>query len=678
MKQIKFELLRHGPPNNQLLSPLTQYLAICENHPATTLQVPFEHNQFLHRLRALSYALGQESRAFQVKDTAQVLADLLGKVPGLVAEMNRDDALNDDSGLRLRDPNRATHLRMILSASELALLPFELTLSPPGFPGSGQPLLLQFKDPICMTREVRRVAERSWNWPQNPKVLFIYASPGNVGAVPWQDHLETLRRLLEPWANYAEPDEQKRFDEHLTVLPNASCAMIERACAQDDFSHVHILAHGIEYSDGYDTRFGLALHDPQPMTNDGVDRVSGERLATALRAVRATGSRRLASPLVVTVASCDSGNQGTVGGLGGSVAFALHQAEIPMVIASQFPLSVAASSVFVRAMYEPLLWGLDPRIALNDLRRRLHTMYPTTHDWASVTAYASLPNNFHEWLTGVQVRQTYRSMEAAMKFADFVTERVESPETVPAGPTAPIPPDPAKTPMLDDATEKMEAARRRVERLFESGVGDRAELAGKLAATDKRCAQVYYYFSHNVKDSAPYTEKWQRLLQKSRQHYWNVFELSREKGWAVVQFLSLDLILRRLKAPVIDLLLEPHEEHNNPVVLWNMAHDQSINDLRDRQNVLRHWALGNLVELYLIALIMDPRPRGVTLQKCVERAKKYAKDLVDSAGPDSFEVYSTRRQILRYDDWYWEIAEIDEIKRHVGGVIRAMPAVAQP
>src|SRR5215208_1217024 len=60
MRTITLELLRHGPAHNQLLSPLTPYLALCENHGAVTLNVPFEHNQFLHRLDALGYALGPE------------------------------------------------------------------------------------------------------------------------------------------------------------------------------------------------------------------------------------------------------------------------------------------------------------------------------------------------------------------------------------------------------------------------------------------------------------------------------------------------------------------------------------------------------------------------------------------------------------------------------------------
>ena len=62
MRTITLELLRHGPSHNQLLSPLTQYLALCENHAAVTVHLPFEHNQFLHRLRALGYKLEDESR----------------------------------------------------------------------------------------------------------------------------------------------------------------------------------------------------------------------------------------------------------------------------------------------------------------------------------------------------------------------------------------------------------------------------------------------------------------------------------------------------------------------------------------------------------------------------------------------------------------------------------------
>src|SRR5215211_7779481 len=133
MRTITLELLRHGPAHNQLLSPLTPYLALCENHGAVTLHMPFEHNQFQHRLDALGYRLAEESRLFQLKDTATVIGETLGAIPGLTAEANKQDGGGEP----------LTHLRLIISSSELALLPFELALAPAGFPGSGQHLLLQ-------------------------------------------------------------------------------------------------------------------------------------------------------------------------------------------------------------------------------------------------------------------------------------------------------------------------------------------------------------------------------------------------------------------------------------------------------------------------------------------------------------------------------------------------------
>jgi len=180
MRKITLELLRHGPPHNQLLSPLTEYIALCENHGAVTLRMPFEHNQMLYRLRALSYQLGSEAREFQLGDTARVLGDLLGTIPGLTADLNRQ--IGGADGV---DFDQVTHLRLILSASELALLPFELATSPNGFPGAGQPLSLQTQQPICITRETRRVPEEYIRWPRKPRILF---------AGSWQIEIHTWGR----------------------------------------------------------------------------------------------------------------------------------------------------------------------------------------------------------------------------------------------------------------------------------------------------------------------------------------------------------------------------------------------------------------------------------------------------------------------------------------------------
>src|SRR5262249_32184427 len=176
MRTITLELVRHGPAHNQLLSPLTQYLALCENHPAVTLQLPLEHNQMLYRLSALAYRMGKAVREFQVRDTAQLLGDLLARVPGFPGEMSRREAVPPGEAAFDAEDDAATHLRLVLSASELALLPFELALAPSGLPGAGQPLLLQSLRPVTITRETRRVAEGHVVWPERVRVLFVVAS----------------------------------------------------------------------------------------------------------------------------------------------------------------------------------------------------------------------------------------------------------------------------------------------------------------------------------------------------------------------------------------------------------------------------------------------------------------------------------------------------------------------
>ena len=281
MRTITLELLRHGPAHNQLLSPLTPYLALCENHGAVTLHVPFEHNQFLHRLDALGYKLGEQSRKFQLKDTAAVMGEILGTVPGLTAEANKQGA----------EP--LTHLRLILSSSELALLPFELALAPAGFPGAGQHLLLQPQMPICLTREIRRAPDDDASWSDRPpRILFAAASPPGQIGIPLEAHLLALRRAIQPWVSYFDPKDAdaraRNIAKHLVFLPEASVELIEDACATGGFTHVHILAHGQRVKEGHDTRFALALHKAGQSRRP--DPVSGTRLATALRASRRSGS----------------------------------------------------------------------------------------------------------------------------------------------------------------------------------------------------------------------------------------------------------------------------------------------------------------------------------------------------------------------------------------------------
>ena len=516
MRTITLELLRHGPPNNQLLSPLTPYLALCENHAAVTINVPFEHNQFLHRLSALSYKHGMEPRNFYINDTAKALGDILSSVPGLTAELSRND----------NDGGQMTHLRLVVSSSELALLPFELALSPNGFPGTGQHLLLQSQAPLCITREVRRVPDKFAIEARIPKILLVAASPPGFEPVPLQSHLLALRAAVDPWVS--QHGAGCKLTDHIVVLPQASDLEIEAACAQHDFTHIHILAHGVEYEDGYDVRFGLALHDSRNPDADAAI-ISGARLATALRPTQEANIDDLARPAVVTIASCNSGSQGSVAGAGASVAHALHDSGIPIVVASQFPLTFEGSVRMVEVLYEGLLWGEDPRSLLCDLRRKLHSQFPNNHDWASLTAYAALPPTLVTDLNVLKYNQAKRSVEVAMSFADqyinYLYDRADGQPEVPDA--LPDRPD------IEEAQRRIEFAKTKMGSLLNESGKFVAEIYGFLASTEKRQAEIIQENSYESVES----------LKRSRDYYWKAYVADRSNGWGIVQYLSLVTIL---------------------------------------------------------------------------------------------------------------------------------------
>jgi hypothetical protein len=675
MRTITLELLRHGPAHNQLLSPLTPYLALCENHGAVTLHVPFEHNQFLHRLSALGYRLSNESRLFQLSDTARVMSEILALIPGLTAESGKED--------HAREP--LTHLRLIISASELALLPWELALSPSGFPGAGQHLLLQPQMPICLTREIRRVEGETMRWPRDPKILFVSAAPPGVGPIPVEPHLLALRRAISPWVKYYDEGDdenrRKRVEEHLYFLPNASIDAIESQCASGAFTHVHILAHGVECTDNYDTRFFLALHNA--LNPNEPDYISGPRLATALRASNRPGSRGLARPVVVTLASCDSGNIGSVAGAGSSIAHALHESGIPMVVAGQFPLSFEGSVLLVECLYEGLLWGTDPRPLLYDVRRRLYSQFRNTHDWAGLTAYVSLPADFERQIKDVQIGQAMRSINAAMNYADeatrrfFKKSRTKRSQTIDKATT-----EEEQKKLLEIARKKIEDAKKKLVKLLDTIPDERAQIYSLLASTEKRQAEVLYSASQSslIDEETREQDKDEslKLLHRSRDRYWDAFILNRAGSFTLVQYLSLTLILNRLENP------DPSSEtikkmppEKDLEALWSLARLLSLFDLQSPDREVAIWANGNLIELYLISFIMGENSNRPSPKEIRELALERTNALIDLAGRDSFEVYSTDRQIVRYVTWFPKIANINAMVPLAEEIFQKFPPEAE-
>ena len=555
--------------------------------------------------------------------------DILGKIPGLIAEMC--DPTNSDSVCE-----GFTHFRLIVSASELALIPFELALAPDGFPGAGQSLVLQSQSPLCLTREVRRVSHDTFRWPKKPKILFAAASPRG-GEIPFDAHLLALRKAVDPWVtNFdSQIDEAERLSEHLVVLPNASIHSIREECRKHDFDYVHILAHGASFKDADDDRFGLALHGSRI---DDVDVVDGVRLAAALRSCLASSGSRVSNPAVVTIASCDSGNAGTVLGSGASVAHALHENGIPLVIASQFPLSFAGSVIMTEVVYDGLLWGIDPRQVLFCLRRDLRARLSQLHDWASIVVYAALPPDFAGQLRDARILQANNCVCAGFNIRDQFDRdksRLEDELLIPEGPK-----------LKRQSAERIKMGIGVLKDLQKGANGDpvkeQIRLLGILASAEKRAAEYHFNDAHSTPKlpgvSGKKTtydqhvlEEVRKGLERSRGLYDEAFQLNRSDAWALVQSLTLTAILQ-----------EPAEVDTDH---FKLAECLSRHDLTHSDAIRRGWAQGNMIELYLLRIAMKLGADKSAEADACQYAEKLAKCV------DKRVIYTECRQIKRWRGW---------------------------
>jgi len=126
IRTVTIELLRAGPRHNQLISPLTLYLGVCGNAAVGRVSLPFEHGDLELRLQELRYRVAdqddQARRSKLLDRTGREVAQILSAIPGVSGVLNPED----------EQPRMMTHLRIVLSASELAMLPFEASKVPTG------------------------------------------------------------------------------------------------------------------------------------------------------------------------------------------------------------------------------------------------------------------------------------------------------------------------------------------------------------------------------------------------------------------------------------------------------------------------------------------------------------------------------------------------------------------
>jgi len=635
VKDLRLELLRPGRAHNQLLSPLTPYIALCGEDGPVTINIPYEHRQLLTRLNRLRYALegvaiAREQRESELRELGETLGNVFGSVPSLFTEI----------GNALDQCNSLVHLRLCLSGAELGLLPFETAIAPDGLPGSGSPLLLSPGTPIILTRELRRMRPLEVRWNRTPNILFAFASPEGFAPVPAQEHLDALRSAIEPWVAI-ENDADKRLPhvkELLTVLPNATLNDIGRACAEQEYTHVHILAHGDAMEKAGDRRFGLILASHQGKAYEIVD---GEQLAIAIMGRDSTG-RALRCPSFVSLFNCDSGNISSVLTPGGSIAHDLHLHGIPWVIASQFPLWMRASTIATSCLYDALIRGDDPRWALCELRQRLRTDCPETHDWASFVVYATVPENFDSQIATFRSKLIKDRIEVLFKHIDNLLGNNSKRS------------DNTTLPLLSTDDEKgiyehHDAIRKQLKiwrseplrhlHITEAN-RERSERLGISGASEKRIAIALTRARNDAE-----TDHVKKAYKQAAEFYQQAVESSPNNYWAMTQFLSIRAVQVPKSGDAETELVTKYR------IWWMAAHTAAQMQRETTTGRDQAWAYSTLAELELLGTVYDARGYRHTARVRTS-IESLCKELLKCVEPGDFAICSTLRQFKRYVD-YW-------------------------
>ena len=404
------------------------------------------------------------------------------------------------------------------------------------------------------------------------------------------------------------------------------------------------MARGWTNSDPY-SPVGVALYD---------EVASGRRLATALSSVTDQGVGR---PAVVTLATCESGSVTDVRTPDASVAHDLHDQGVPLVVASQFPLSVEGSVPFVERFYAGQLRGEHPLVSLYDVRLLLHArMGQETHDWASIVVYEAFPADLLDQLEDLRYWQARRAQDGALKRVEALIEQCGSQVAAPS----------TSSSIQERYAGLVKDVQKASKRLPCRGPYV-LECTGLRAAGHKRLAEA----ALRIAATPGVPEAWRqelfsqclRGLDEARAEYWratkaflgSTSELARRKAnlhWLLGQVLSLDVIMGR----------------TFNTAAWTAASLAAQIDTESPNEGDRAWAYVSLSELALLRLADATMPSG-ELAGLAEKALDCARRVVDMLGRSSEQASTTSRQFERYSN-LWGNPDLADALAKLGVPVR--------
>jgi hypothetical protein len=592
---------------------------MCGSNPEVNFSINCEQHQFYEKVKKLRYDDADPS------SSAKAISFFETLTTKLFTDLKYLTINEKDTG--------SLHIRLVASPIELAQIPFEFALAPANISNQGNEHLLTHPERlITLTREVRQETEARYSWPHTPRILFAWAEP--TQSVPHQEQRAALVEVLEPLAKPRKdiPSPEADIETFLTELPHASLQAlgqeIAKAIAQGrPYTHVNILAHGEPKVGISGVEFRLILCKEGSI--DQATKVNGEKLIKAI-----IPEKTSSTPIVVSLSACDSGNAGTPIIPSGSLVYQLHNAGIPCVFASQFPLTQAGSIVLVKTLYHQLINACDPRVALYETRMALK--YNQTHDWASLLVYARFPEDINQQLQETRLKMLFGSMRTTNTWVDHVFRYKEK-----------IPEEKREQALkglenrLTNSISELSAYLNNNEESNLETTALRSEHFGLLGSAYKRKAEyLYRLIEFEPQKKANLIDQSCKDLENAKLFYKKGFEANSASHWNGMQYLSLKGVKEGSLKADSDLW----------TVIKFMAQVEEQNAQKESDRI---WAWGTLAELYLLKPLTVPgNVFKEEITSALVIAKGFMTKIANASTAHNAAKESTARQFERYINWW--------------------------
>ena len=198
-----------------------------------------------------------------------------------------------------------------------------------------------------------------------------------------------------------------------------------------------------------------------------------------------------------------------------------------------------ASTLSVGELFGNLLAGADPRSVLYDLRRRLRTDCPSTHDWASIVAYATLPPDFESQLTGFRDAQMKAALSVKLnRLDDLFGRREASPRPTDVDELEAISKSIRATlaiwcnELTDDPAQRLKPATS-----MRLGMGGASEK--RLGIADQAASER----EQDPEKKSALREKSRLAYRYSRDYYCQAIEADASSTWPLTQYLCMNAVL---------------------------------------------------------------------------------------------------------------------------------------